>query len=294
MKQKYLSSEINNNVINQVENYIIECENNYRNQIKNIVENVKNNSKIKFVLLAGPSSSGKTTTSFLIKKYLQDEGIGSRVLSLDDFFVARKETPLWEDGSLNFESINAIDWKLFDECVENLLEGKEVVLPRYNFFTGERELSDTKVSLNNEIIIIEGLHALNKIIDNFIPLENSYKVYISVDSSVVCQNNITLSARDIRLIRRSIRDAYTRGTSVAQTFLTWPRVNKGEDMYIAPFKNSANYFINSFHPYELGIYRGILKQLNTDVTHLEEMLHDFTITRKELVPEISLLREFVY
>ena len=165
---------------NQPTNILIEtAEKRYHNQLENMIEEVLNLKTIRFILLAGPSSSGKTTTSHIIKELLEKNKKHAKVISLDDFFLERDETPTLQNGDKDYVSVNAIDWKLFDKCMSELLEKGETQLPSYDFLTGSKNFNNEKTTLKqNEIMIIEGLHALNPIINNFIPHSFSYKVFV--------------------------------------------------------------------------------------------------------------------
>ncbi len=296
-QKKYTIKSINKNIKSSLNQFILKSELGYKNQIESVSQHIAENPLTKFVMIAGPSSAGKTTTANLLALSLNKLGINTRVLSLDDFFVEREETPLWEDGTYNYESVNAIDWKLFDECVSGLLNKKEVVLPTYNFVTGKKQLISKAKLLQNDIIIIEGLHALNKIIDNFIPKTVSVKIYISVFSSITNNGKTVLNKMDIRLLRRMVRDMRCRGTMPKETLINWTSVNRGEKIYIHPFKKTANFFIDSFHPYELCIYKKMLNDYKNlhkeELPVVDKLLKDFYEVNAEVVPKQSLLREFV-
>lgn len=288
--------------INQQENidcikFVSECENNYKSQIQVAINNIVKNKNIKFVLLAGPSSSGKTTTSKILTKGFEQNGMFAMPLSLDDYFVERLETPKWEDGELNYETADSIDWKLFGLCMVKLLSGNYVDLPTYNFKTGKKEFGNwTKMSANT-IVIIEGLHALNPIIDKYIPKENSYKIYLSANTDIYYQGKLFIEHEKIRLFRRIIRDLYTRATTVSATLKVWQKVMMGEALYIKPFISRAEYSINSFHSYELSIYKNILstldKKSDIDLTDIVKKLELFNSLPKNIVPNDSVIQEFI-
>ena len=292
-------TDINENLKNNLQEFVITCENNYKNQIKGIISKVHLNKDIKFVLLAGPSSSGKTTTARIICENFAKVNIKAKAISLDDFFVNREDTPRWEDGKYNYESVDAIDWKLFDECMSNLLNNKKSKMPIYDFITGKKSLAYESTLEDNEIIVIEGLHSLNPIIDNFIPKNKCIKIYLAPQIEFIDKNNkVVLNGKEMRFFRRLIRDAFTRGTSPNQTLQVWPDVVKGETLYIDPFKDLADYKINTVHPYEVGVYKSILKQLNllNDKqlkSHLDKIA-EFDLVDKSIVPNDSLLTEFVH
>ena len=291
--------DVNSEVENNIELFVKYCEQDYQKQIYEVVSHVQENKNVKFVLLAGPSSSGKTTTARLLCEYFASFNIKAKSISLDDFFVNREETPKWPDGRYNYESVDSIDWKLFDKCMNNLLKKGESQMPTYNFVTGERHLTYTATLQEDEIIVIEGLHSLNPIIDNFIPNNVSVKVYLSPRVYFLDKNGEeVLDGKKMRFFRRLIRDAYTRGTSPEKTFEVWPDVRRGEVLYIDPFKHTANFHINSTHKYEVGVYKKILKELNL-LEHpllkdFTKMLEKFDYVDKTVVPSTSLLTEFVH
>lgn len=291
-------AKFNNNILTNTNNYIIECENAYKQQMEKIVEHIKLNDEIKFILLAGPSSSGKTTTAKLLKQNLIIAGFNAKTISLDDFFVERKDTPLWPDGKLNYESVEAIDWKLFDTCMNNLLKQGYTKMPRYDFITGTK-VYDSELSLGNkDIIIIEGLHSLNTIIDNFISTKFSVKIYLAPSIQYFKNDEIILDGINLRFFRRLIRDLHTRGATPEKTLEEWSGVRKGEELYIDPFKPTAHFTINTCHPYEVCIYKEIIKNLNLQQYSMFEQLikpfEHFVSLPKNVVPEGSLLQEFVH
>ena len=282
--------------------YVTKAEKKYKQQIKKCIEPlIKKDAMYKFILLAGPSSSGKTTTSYLIKENLEVNGINAKVVSLDNFFVEREETPLLPDGKKDYESLNALDWKLFAQKMKELIEEKKSRLPIYDFITGSKHLSEDYTTLkNNEIIIIEGLHALNPIIDNYIPTKLAYKIYLNTESEFAYKDTILVNKEEIKLVRRLIRDFKKRGATPSMTFNSWPEVLHGEETYITPYKKHANYKIDTTHPYELCIYYNILQKIqdstdDEDVTlqKLITKLAKFKKLSHQFAPKNSLIQEFL-
>lgn len=291
-------SEMNNKIISDKENYIKLCENAYKSQMEKIVSYMKLNKEIKFILLAGPSSSGKTTTARLLKEGLEANGFNAKSISLDDFFVERVDTPLWDNGKPNYESVDAIDWTLFSSCTHNLQTQGWSVMPTYDFITGKKSFN-TKLSLNkNDVIIIEGLHSLNPVIDNFIQTQNSLKLYLSPSIMYLRNEQEILNEITLRFFRRLIRDVYTRGATPQKTLDEWEDVRRGEKLYIDPYKHTANFSINSAHNYEMAVYKSLIKELNLD--QIEEMkpyiqaFEHFVLLDKNAVPKDSLIQEFVH
>lgn len=278
---------------------IADAESLYRKQIDEIAEDIIKNGKYKVVLLAGPSSSGKTTSSNLIRKRLSENGYDSIVVSMDDFYVDRDKTPKLKNGDYDFENVTALDLEYLNKFIADLYERGEAEMPKFNFVTGKREKEYTHIKLNdNTLVIIEGIHALNPIVFNSYT-ENMYKIYICVNTNFVKEGKIVLPAKKLRLMRRLIRDVRTRGMSLAGTFDMWQNVLAGEDVYIKPYKNHADYLINSTHAYEPLMYaKHLLPALKKEeqtpaVLNLIEMLEECEKMDASMLPADSLLHEFL-
>lgn len=288
---------INTQMQTDVFKFVKKCEQNYKKQVKTIINNVCLDNKIKFIFLAGPSGSGKTTTSKIMAKYLKETGHNALALSLDDYFVERDNTPLWEDGEPNYETFDAIDWQLFGSCMQKLLKGEAVSLPTYNFSEGKKFFGETLVLNKNSIVIIEGLHALNPIIEKYIPAESFVKVYISTNTNVYLNGEMILEHYNVRFFRRSIRDMYTRATPISENAKMWNKVRIGEMLYIDPYKNSATFTINSFHGYELCVYKDIISKLkNQNKVHVGKILENLKGLSQidlSIVPSDSVIQEFL-
>ena len=301
MKERILNvniDDLNKNIKNDYNDYILTCENYYKNQIKELVEEIKLSSNVKFVLLAGPSSSGKTTTAKLLKEELDRNGFNAQTISLDDFFVEREDTPVWDDGKPNYETIDAIDWKLFAKCIHALETTGTALMPTYDFVVGKKFFQQTLTLNKNDIIVIEGLHSLNPVLDNYIAAGLSVKVYLEPLVKYYSNNQEIMDGKKLRLFRRLIRDLYTRGISAEKTLASWELVRKGEKLYISPFKDTANFTINTCHPYEICIYKYIIDFLGLnkkpEYDELLEPFKYFEMLIKETMPEGSLLQEFVH
>ena len=278
---------------------IADAESLYRKQIDEIAEDIIKNGKYKVVLLAGPSSSGKTTSSNLIRKRLSENGYDSIVVSMDDFYVDRDKTPKLKNGDYDFENVTALDLEYLNKFIADLYERGEAEMPKFNFVTGKREKEFTNIKLNdNTIVIIEGIHALNPIVFKS-HTENMYKIYICVNTNFVKEGKTVLPAKKLRLMRRLIRDVRTRGMSLAGTFDMWQNVLAGEDVYIKPYKNHADYLINSTHAYEPLMYaKHLLPALKKEeqtpaVLNLIEMLEECEKMDASMLPADSLLHEFL-
>ena len=265
------------------------------------IYNKKN--KIKIVLLAGPSSSGKTTTSRKLCMYLHAFGLNPKTIGMDDYFVDKKYTPKDENGKYDFECLEAIDLKLFDKQMANLLKGEEVKIPTYNFIIGEKEYRNTMKLEDNDILIIEGIHALDPKILTNIPRDKKFKVYISPLTELCMDNHNRISTTDNRLLRRIIRDNRTRNYSVEHTLAQWPSVRQGEEKYIFPFQDESDATINSAAIYELGVLKTYVEPLlysvssdseyYEDAKRLIDFLRLFLPISADRIPEDAVLREFI-
>ena len=298
----YNLKDINEQINNDKQGFVIACEKKYQNQIVECVENNfanKNGMDYKFILLAGPSSAGKTTTSYLFKENLKKHGFKANVVSIDNFFLERAETPKLPNGNNDYESLRAIDWNLFGKKMKELIEDKKTILPVFDFIDGVKYFPDEETTLNdNEIIIIEGLHALNPIINNYIPTELAFKVYLNTESEFVNDDEVILNKENIKLVRRLIRDFKKRGATPAHTFKTWSDVTDGERTYITPFKNTANKQINTTHAFEPSVYYKYLLDINSThehekLTEIIKKLEPFANISYDLIPENSLTQEFL-
>ena len=260
--------------------------------------------KIKLVLIAGPSSSGKTTTARKLSMFLKSYGLNPKYLSIDDYYKERDEIEKLDNGDYDYESLKAIDVKLFNEQLNKLLKGEEVSIPTYNFIRGEKEYLGKKLILNKkDILIVEGLHGLNEELTFDIPKENKYKVYVSpfIDLNVDDLNMVSTS--DLRLIRRIVRDYRTRGYSAVETIKTFNNVRNGEEKYIFPYQQEADFVYNSSLIYEIGVLKLYVEPLLFDidstlecyeeVRRLINFLAMFLTIPTDSVPSDSILREFI-
>lgn len=273
-------------------------------KLLNIAEEiVLNKDDYKVILLSGPSSSGKTTTSMKLSLYLKSLGLNPTHLSMDDYFLERDETPLGPNGKPDFESLNALDIKLFDSQISKLLKGTKVTVPTFNFITGKKEYKRTIQMQKNDILIIEGLHALNENILKNIPKKNKFKVYISPLTYLNIDDDNRISMTDLRLLRRIVRDNRTRGYSPSTTLNNWEDVRKGEEKYVFPYQDNANVMFNTSLAYELGVLKTYVEPLLYTVKaddpeyltarRLLELLKCVLPISSESVPQISIIREFI-
>ncbi|MBO4840972.1 MAG: nucleoside kinase [Bacteroidaceae bacterium] len=259
--------------------------------------------KARLVLIAGPSSSGKTTTAKRLAILMMACGLRPYTLSTDDYFVNRVDTPKDENGEYDFECIGAVDTKLFNEQMNAILRGEEVELPRYDFPTGKRVYEGRKLQIGpTDVIILEGNHALNPILTQQIPEEQKYRMYVSALTTIQLDDHNHISTVDIRLVRRILRDFRYRGYSAVETIRRCPSVKAGEEKWIFPYQELADATFNSALLYELGVIRDrvlpILEQVPeraveyAEATRLRKFLNYFRGIPGNQVPPTSLLREF--
>lgn len=287
----------------KVEELIRISETKQSNELLQLAERIYNNKDLKIVLLAGPSSSGKTTTSKKLCMFLRSFGVNPAVISMDDYFVEREETPLNEEGKPDYECLEAVDLKLFDNQIEQILKGEEVVTPTYNFLTGNKEYNN-KIKLgNSDVLVIEGIHALDKRVLTNISKNKIFRIYISALTELNIDNHNYISTTDNRLLRRIIRDNKTRGHGVQRTISTWPDVRSGEEKYIFPYQDNADYTFNSALIYEIGVLKTYAEPLlyavdpsdscYEEAKRLINFLGFFLPIPADAIPKDSILREFV-
>ena len=255
-------------------------------------------------MLAGPSSSGKTTTASLLSKGIEFMGGRAYTVSLDDFYFPHSVGyPLDEEGKPDYECVEALDIELIHLCLGELLRKGKSSLPVFNFKTGERLNNAKQIMLEeNDVIIVEGLHALNPVITDTLDEQSLFKVYVSVSSRVYEDDgSVMLSKRDLRFVRRMVRDYSFRSTSVERTFEVWESVMRGEDKYLFPFENLADIKVNSFHPCEPCVLAGracaLLEHAFSGIygekaSLLKNKLDLFKNIDYSILPKDSLLREF--
>lgn len=273
-------------------------------KIGNLAAQIASDDKKKFVMIAGPSSSGKTSFANRLSIQLIAKGRKPHPLSLDDYYVDREFCPKHPDGSFDFECLESIDVKLFNEDMNRLLKGEAVDMPSFNFKTGKREYRGRKLVLGpDDILVIEGIHGLNDRLSQLIPPEHKFKIYISALTQLNIDEHNPLSTTDERLIRRIVRDARTRGTNAMETIAMWPSVRKGERENIFPFQEQADVMFNSALVYELAVLKVYAEPLlfgierdcpeYLEAKRLLKLLDYFLPMPADGIPNNSLLREFV-
>ena len=276
----------------------------HEKKIAQISDMINEKKEIKAVFVAGPSSSGKTTFANRLAIQLKVNGLNPIPISLDNYFVNREDTPKDENGEYDFESIKSIDVKFFKDQMKEVFEGKEVEIPIFNFLTGYREKSGSKVKMpKNGILIIEGIHGLNPILTSSLDENNIFKIYISALTQLNLDNHNRISTADVRRVRRIVRDSLSRGKNAEETLLMWPSIKKGEEKNIFVYQEEADVMFNSTLVYELCVLKkkaleeldkvGADSSVYDEVKRLKAFLGFFDEIDKGLVPENSILREFI-
>lgn len=305
MKKNYSLGEINKSVRLDAKGFVDECTDEFEKRIDLCVENILSNKAIDIVMLAGPSSSGKTTTAGKIAQSIKKRGKNAFIISLDDYYFNRDDIAINSDGLPDYENITAIDIPLVKETFNSLIKNREAILPVFNFSTGRREEGGREIRISgDDAVIVEGIHALNPIITQGLDISHIYKIYISVSSRLTkSDGKILMTKRNLRFVRRMIRDYNFRNSDVENTYFLWNGVRKGEDRFIFPFKANANEFINSMHPFEPCLFKNEALSLlgavgddsaySDEAKRLGEALERFESVGTELLPENSLLHEFM-
>lgn len=273
-------------------------------RIGDIAKDIASRKGVKFIMIAGPSSSGKTSFSHRLSVQLRTLGLKPHPIAVDDYFVNRADTPLDEDGNYNFECLEAIDVKLFNEDMNRLLAGERVEIPTFNFKIGAREYKGNFKQLGpDDVLVIEGIHALNDKMSETLPIESKYKIYISALTTLNIDEHNCIPTTDARLIRRMVRDFRTRGASAKRTIGMWASVRRGEEENIFPFQETADAMFNSAQIYEIAALKAIAEPILYGVTpedpeyfeakRLLKLLEYFLCMDTTNLPKNSIVREFV-
>lgn len=294
-------SQINYEAQNDTAAFISAAEERYSFALDCVVERIINNKCVEIVLLAGPSCSGKTTTANKLRERLADKGHKAYTISLDDFYRNSTDAIIGDDGKPDFETVHALDLDLLEKVLKKLVKERTAKIPRFDFDTGIRTDNAFEITLDEgDVVILEGLHALNPIIYGYLPAEALLKIYISVSTRIYDDSGyVILTKRDLRLIRRTVRDYHSRSSSVENTFDMWDGVLEGENKYLAPYKYCADILIDTIHNYEPCVFKSraleLFKTVEPDsvwfaeTQRLTEKLVLFSEIAEEKVPRSSLL-----
>ncbi len=296
---------INEYALNDPAGLVEKAENHYDREITETAQRIADDDSLKIVAIAGPSASGKTTTAHILSEKLQKLGEQTEVVSLDDFYLPTEQLPLTEDGKYDIESVKALDRELMKKCFGEIINTGKTELPKYVFAEKRRILSARSIDISGRgIVIVEGLHALNPVITDLVPRKNIFKAYISVNRSVLDNNGeVLLTSRQIRLMRRVLRDRIFRGSSVNETLALWKGVVEGEKKYLYCFKDTADVLIKTLHIYEPCLYRNDFCALCDETQNITdcrdyflktaEAVRKFVPLDEALIPHNSLIREFI-
>ena len=265
---------------------------------------VQRRGQVKWILIAGPSSSGKTTFSKRLSLQLKASGMNAKPISLDNYFVGRDKTPVDENGEVDFEHIEALDLDLVHEQLAKLDAGERLELPYFNFHTGQREWKGEMMHIGpDDVVVLEGIHGLNPRLTSSIPVEHKFRIYISALTQLNIDSNNRISTTDNRLIRRMVRDNNFRSHNALRTLQMWPKVRRGEKTWIFPFQKEADVAFNSALDYELAVLRPFAEPLLAEIkpsmpeyaeaVRIQQFLSNFLVISPDRVPPTSVIREFI-
>lgn len=290
---------INKKIDTNQKKLILDVESRYRGQLFNVAFKVLENPNINVILLAGPSCAGKTTSAKLLKEVLEKHKKHVVTISMDDFFIDREDTPFLSNGQRDLDSPKCVNTEMLEKCFSSFFAGKKTGFPVYDFISGKNNPNSFYLKKKkNTIVVFEGLHVLNPEITSHLGTENYYKIYVNALSGFEHQNN-KMSHTNLRLLRRMVRDVDRRNLTPETTLKNWPNVCDAEDKYITPFKDVADYCINTTHDYELGVFKeafeALIKQnkITPDKYTCFDVLNASEYVNKSQLPETSLMWEFV-
>ena len=299
-KNYYIIEEINELVKKNPEKLILYSEDLYHNQISALA---RASGGRRILMVAGPSASGKTTSAYKIKKEFENNNIDSKVISLDDFYKNRSTMPVI-DGKINAEVIEALELDMIQETINTLLKTGKAYIPEYDFISGVRKDNACEISIEkNGVVIIEGIHALNENMRSSLPADEIFNIYVSPHSGFSLDGKVLLTKRQMRAVRRIVRDHWSRGSGAEQTLTVWPIVCQGEDLYIRPSSQYTDYHIDTTHPYEPCLMKDCCEKLLSEIEEnspqyqtsavILSKLNKFASLDMKFLPSDSLLREFV-
>lgn len=295
--------DLNEFAKNNPNEMIADSERIYHDRVREIAERVVNNEKIRLVLLAGPSGSGKTTTANLIADAVRSMGEDALVISLDNFYrdLDDPKYPKTKDGERDSECPESLDIAKIHRVLDDILEKRAFSIPRFDFKIGRCAGEAEHARMERGCVIIEGLHALNPLIADSLPTGSVLKMFISVSTNINCEGKRILSGRKVRFVRRLVRDAIYRGAAVEKTLSMWSGVLAAEDVYLYPYRSSADISFDTFHGFELGVMKNYIDKLITVefakkddyVATVRNAMGLVTEIDENLIPENSLIKEFI-
>ena len=284
----------------QTRDFVMEAEKKYKDQVLHVAKQIAKLPNIKFLTLAGPTCSGKTTTSYILEQELARLGLTVKIISIDDFY--RNRDDIFEDEKPDYESISALDFDVFVDCVGKILDGKTVMLPKFDFRSGHRAGYETYTPQANEIVIFEGIQAIYPEIVATIPADTARSIYINAADDVTAYG-VFFAGREVRFLRRLVRDYLFRGASAARTLELWEGVVANEDKNIIPYGKNADFIINSFLTYELNVIKpyllDVIKYCDETPCEVEllatlrEKFRQIPEIPSSFVPSDSVFREFI-
>lgn len=293
-------TDINQELIADSAGFAKRCDISFYENIKNIAETMIERGDCPVLLISGPSGSGKTTSALTLEKYLDDLGHETHTLSLDNYFkpMTEEQKILNEQGKMDLESPDRVDIDFLNSQLEDIINHKEVVLPKFNFKTNMRETGERFRLKPGEMVVIEGIHALNPDVIT-VPDDRTARVYVSVRTRVKTKDGLVIHPSYIRLLRRMLRDKVHRARSYAGTAAMYKSVQRGENLYIMPYKYRSQFDIDTFVPYEINVYKNMIfdgmreENMEDKVPQLFRLLEDTYAVNSDIVPKTSLIREFI-
>lgn len=303
--ERYYIDSINNEAFFRPEDYIHYCEHAYSSALHKIASTIVKSDCYNMVMFSGPSSSGKTTSANKLSRIIGRSGHNAHVVHLDDFYRNRDETQPGPDGKPDFEDISALNLDLLSSVLTSLSKNGTASLPFFDFIHGVRIDNMSKIVLDpGDVVIVEGLHALNPVIDGYLPNDRLFRIFVDIHSQIYSKTHeVLFSCKELRFIRRLVRDYNYRNSTAENTFEMWPNVLKGEEKNLFPYEDRADYVLDTLHPYEICVFkekaRSLLAQIGTESPYyskahlLFENLDQVEPLDKRLVPRSSLLNEFI-
>lgn len=303
LKERWTLEKINETAISEPEYLINSVENRFNSSIEKLIDYILNDKKeCKLMLVSGPSSSGKTTFAKIILERLKKKGVLSEVFPFDNFYLGIDKVPILQDGSRDFEAIDSLDIKNIKKCLSTLIKTGECIIPTYDF--AKMAPAKEKQHLKNPkagIVLAEGLHAINPILTEGISPEHIIRIYVDIDSGIKYKDKVFFPPKFLRLSRRVLRDYIYRGTLSLQTLEMWNNILRGEKLYIRPIRRYADVKVDTLHEFEpcvmknetLKLFEDLPLEVKVSFTEFIESLKKFNEIRKDLVPQDSLIREFI-